>query len=254
MMSPAGNYKWYAWSLLWQLDWPGKHMELVHIDNIRDMTLEYSKHYRNNNEPALWLNTGNRFSYALMEPDDTVAQEWIRVIQSWQSVAGDGPAFCLAVDPTFPPPSWWQYKGNAAGKKQWQGLVSRYNTSKRQEELEESDDDIVERLSARVQLRPRKNIDKAPREVEGEGKGKGKGKGEEKASVKGKGSGAGKGKREEEEEERNQAKRPSGDEKTSRAKRQPASPAKPSAKVTGQALVGTSLSSVSSAKVLRKRT
>ncbi|KAB5588352.1 hypothetical protein CTheo_8205 [Ceratobasidium theobromae] len=141
MMSPAGYYKWYAWSLLWHLDWPGKHMELVRIDNIQSMTVERSKHYRNNNEAALWLNTKNRFSYALMEPDDTIAQEWLRVIQSWQSAEEDGPAICLAVDPTFPAPSWWRHKGKPAGRKPWKGLTSKWYALKEQEEADEADGD-----------------------------------------------------------------------------------------------------------------
>jgi hypothetical protein len=47
MMSPTGHCKWFAWSLNWWLDWPGKHMELVRIDYISGISKERDPHYRN---------------------------------------------------------------------------------------------------------------------------------------------------------------------------------------------------------------
>jgi hypothetical protein len=47
MMSPSGHGKWLAWSLLWHLDWPGKHMELVRIRTIDGMSKEKHRSYRN---------------------------------------------------------------------------------------------------------------------------------------------------------------------------------------------------------------
>jgi hypothetical protein len=47
MMSPTGQDKWLAWSLHWWLDWPGKHVELVRIDNVIGISKEKSAHYRN---------------------------------------------------------------------------------------------------------------------------------------------------------------------------------------------------------------
>lgn len=47
MMGPTGNGKWLAWSLLWHLDWPEKHMELVRIRGIYGMSKERNKHFRN---------------------------------------------------------------------------------------------------------------------------------------------------------------------------------------------------------------
>lgn len=47
MMAPTGMYWWLAWSLLWHLDWPGKHMELVRITNANGMSKEFSPHFRN---------------------------------------------------------------------------------------------------------------------------------------------------------------------------------------------------------------
>lgn len=47
MMAPSGAGKWLAWSLLWHLEWPEKHMELVRIRNIHGMSKEASRHFRN---------------------------------------------------------------------------------------------------------------------------------------------------------------------------------------------------------------
>lgn len=47
MMSPTGIGRWLAWSLLWHLDWPGKHMELVRITDITGMSKESHHSYRN---------------------------------------------------------------------------------------------------------------------------------------------------------------------------------------------------------------
>ncbi|QRW09542.1 hypothetical protein RhiLY_08541 [Ceratobasidium sp. AG-Ba] len=86
MMMPGtdGDAKWFAWTLWWFLSWPGKHFELVRIEGVKNMTLEYSEHWRNGHELVLFLNSRQNFSYAMLEPDDMIVNQWVKItLTSW---------------------------------------------------------------------------------------------------------------------------------------------------------------------------
>ncbi|KAG8722670.1 hypothetical protein FRC08_014415 [Ceratobasidium sp. 394] len=113
MLSPTGDFKYMAWAGQWESDYPGKHMELVVLKNLKGISKEGDKHWRKGMEEVLWLETGERSAYALLRPAlaYNVGGMWEgSVITSWTNL----PAGLSQRDPSFRAteleskrPAWW---------------------------------------------------------------------------------------------------------------------------------------------------
>ncbi|KAG9099554.1 hypothetical protein FRC06_005157 [Ceratobasidium sp. 370] len=154
-MSPTSRNRWLAWSLLWWIDWADKHLALVRIDRISGISKERSEHFRNGNETALWLNSQQGFSYALMEPEDLMAPGWIPVLRSWEDIGPLDLKLCRPVDaPAGVIPEWWHDKTKVAGKSAWQAIQKAYTKhltkgrEGRSDEEDEDEDDEDEHVAA----------------------------------------------------------------------------------------------------------
>ncbi|KAG9125775.1 hypothetical protein FRC07_006277 [Ceratobasidium sp. 392] len=166
MMAPTtGIGRWFAWSLHWWMDWPEKHMELVRIDRVHGLSKEKNQWYRNGNEEALWLNTMQGYSFALMEADDLMKHGWRFVIASWGNVgqaSGEGDNTrelheCVPACPETAPPYWWHEKGKVAGRKAWQMLCAAHRRRQDEEEEEDSvEEDPTPRKSGKSSSRRKK--------------------------------------------------------------------------------------------------
>ncbi|QRV80761.1 hypothetical protein RhiJN_13144 [Ceratobasidium sp. AG-Ba] len=156
MTGPTSSIdRWYIWSLHWWLT--KQQVELVRIDNVIGIEKQNDPRYRNGNQQVLWLNSRKRYSYALMEPDESVAAGWNSVILSWRPQGRDGLPVCVQADPNIALPDWWHQKGEVAGRAAWQALQRAWEKKKKEEEDEEdADDDGEERADAKKQQK-RKN-------------------------------------------------------------------------------------------------
>ncbi|QRV80707.1 hypothetical protein RhiJN_08722 [Ceratobasidium sp. AG-Ba] len=156
MTGPTSSIdRWYIWSLHWWLT--KQQVELVRIDNVIGIEKQNDPRYRNGNQQVLWLNSRKRYSYALMEPDESVAAGWNSVILSWRPQGRDGLPVCVQADPDIALPDWWHQKGEVAGRAAWQALQRAWEKKKKEEEDEEdADDDGEERADAKKQQK-RKN-------------------------------------------------------------------------------------------------
>ncbi|KAG8739119.1 hypothetical protein FRC10_006117 [Ceratobasidium sp. 414] len=112
MMSPVGEFKYMAWAGDWGSSFPGKHMELVELKNLRGLSKEANKHWRKGQEEALWLETRECMTYVLLEPAKPydAAAGWGCVIASWTKLPGAqsqrDPTF-TPIDPEDDRPAWW---------------------------------------------------------------------------------------------------------------------------------------------------
>ncbi|QRV85098.1 hypothetical protein RhiJN_13116 [Ceratobasidium sp. AG-Ba] len=198
MLMPGtnGDGRWFAWTLLWQLDWPDKHFELVRIKNVLGISLERSEHYRNGHELALFLNTAGNYSYALMEPEDTIRERWLHVLASWSKAQvtkkNRKPEPIPLPQPPLQfgiPPTWWLKKNGKPGNEAvWQRFVKAYNAAN--EKLEQSDLEPEPEPSSKSKNKSppeRREKDLASdRSVKGKGKGKVGASSDAKAEGKGK--------------------------------------------------------------------
>ncbi|QRV78916.1 hypothetical protein RhiJN_06931 [Ceratobasidium sp. AG-Ba] len=184
MLMPGtnGDGRWFAWTLLWQLDWPDKHFELVRIKNVLGISLERSEHYRNGHELALFLNTARNYSYALMEPEDTIRERWLHVLASWSKAQvtkkNRKPEPIPLPQPPLQfgiPPTWWLKKNGKPGNEAvWQRFVKAYHAAT--EKLEQSDPEPEPEPTPKSKRKSRpehREKDLASdRSVKGKGKGK----------------------------------------------------------------------------------
>lgn len=92
------------------------------------------------NQVALWVNTRQKYTYALMEPEEQIAVQWAYVCESWrESDARKLPVpFCGPIPTVVSVPAWWHRGGKTAGKRAWQFLVTKQteheNTTSRDDE------------------------------------------------------------------------------------------------------------------------
>ncbi|KAG8734413.1 hypothetical protein FRC11_014259 [Ceratobasidium sp. 423] len=100
----TGDFKYFVWAGQWQEEYPGKHMEVIIIANLRGLAKDANDHWRN--------------GYALLEPAEEYDRGgWTRVTESWT----DAPDAALPSDPSFisikredPRPEWWDDQGDNA--------------------------------------------------------------------------------------------------------------------------------------------
>ncbi|QRW09556.1 hypothetical protein RhiLY_08555 [Ceratobasidium sp. AG-Ba] len=138
MIGPTSSIdRWYIWSLHWWL--AKQQVELVRIDNVIGIEKQNDLRYRNGNEQVLWLNSRKGYAYALMEPDESIAQGWRFVNASWKKEGRDGLPVCVPADPDLAPPDWWHNKGEVTGRAAWQALQRAWE--KKKEEEEEAEDE-----------------------------------------------------------------------------------------------------------------
>ncbi|QRW13701.1 hypothetical protein RhiLY_12700 [Ceratobasidium sp. AG-Ba] len=130
MIGPTSSIdRWYIWSLHWWL--AKQQVELVRIDNVIGIEKQNDLRYRNGNEQG--------YAYALMEPDESIAQGWRFVNASWKKEGRDGLPVCVPADPDLAPPDWWHNKGEVTGRAAWQALQRAWE--KKKEEEEEAEDE-----------------------------------------------------------------------------------------------------------------
>ncbi|KAG8724035.1 hypothetical protein FRC12_014459 [Ceratobasidium sp. 428] len=119
---------WFVWSLLWHLDWPTKHMELVRLDKVVRVSKERNQHLMCGNVTALWLETKNGMKYAMAEPEDQVRGGWYGALTSWEKEGdlGKVPSI-MPIDVREPRPKWWptNQKGNAVAQSTWLRIVKQ---------------------------------------------------------------------------------------------------------------------------------
>ncbi|QRV85104.1 hypothetical protein RhiJN_13122 [Ceratobasidium sp. AG-Ba] len=175
MMMPGtdGDAKWFAWTLWWFLSWPGKHFELVRIEGVKNMTLEYSEHWRNGHELVLFLNSRQNFSYAMLEPDDMIVNQWVKItLTSWANAQLNPRPIPLPAAPlqaATPPPWWLRRNGEPGFEATWNRVVRAYNLYHKEARSDSDPEPEPKPKPKRITgTQPRKSLPIS------EGKGKGK--------------------------------------------------------------------------------
>ncbi|QRW09547.1 hypothetical protein RhiLY_08546 [Ceratobasidium sp. AG-Ba] len=152
MIGPTTSIdRWYIWSLHWWMT--NQEVQLVRIDDVIGITKQNDLRYRNGNQQVLWLNSRKGYAYALMEPDESIAQGWRFVNSSWRPQGRDGLPACVPADLDMPPPDWWHDKGEVAGKAAWQALQRAWQKKKNEEDDEEESGDSDEKQETKKQKR-----------------------------------------------------------------------------------------------------
>ncbi|KAB5589094.1 hypothetical protein CTheo_7456 [Ceratobasidium theobromae] len=130
----TGDYKWFIWAGRWDEDFEGKHIEVLHLKNLRGLQKERHSHWRGGLEDILWLDTWQNFSYALLEPDESYnCGQWPGVVRSWTKLpkgqSQADPSF-VTIEPDDDRPVWWTKPGDKA----WNHMVKMH----KREEAEET--------------------------------------------------------------------------------------------------------------------